>query len=112
MSAADAPFSQRALPPDALNVCQVTDVNCNPRDHPWSYHVYEVAKDFQAVGGPISAGFEQPGGGIQYFLGFRVSELLTLGYLTPLNLTAILPGPGASGKCGKKPVNCVCERPT
>lgn len=61
VSAADAPFAQRALPPDALNICTDTSKICNPKDQPWAYHVYEVMRDFEVVGGPIAPAFEQPG---------------------------------------------------
>lgn len=61
MAAADASFNQRSLPPDALNVCPDPNRPCKPKDHPWSYHVYEVVREFVVMGGPIAPAFEQPG---------------------------------------------------
>lgn len=60
IAAADSPFNQRALPPDALNVCPDPN-DCRPKDHPWNYHIYEVLQDFQVIGGPIAPAFEQDG---------------------------------------------------
>lgn len=114
LGAADAPFSQRSLPPDALNVCKDDTVPCaTTKDHPWQYYVYNVARDFEVIGGPIAPGFGQPGLGIQFYTGRigNVSQLVDLGLLKRLNLNDISLGPGPSGKCGRKPVNCTCKRP-
>jgi len=47
-SAADAPYSQRALPPSNL------DTSPSSPDFPYNYHVYRVIKNLTVVGGPIA----------------------------------------------------------
>ena len=122
VAAADAPFAQLALPPDALNVCKPTDDSqhdplCDPskKEYPWQYHVYEVNHETLSVlGGPIAPGFGQPGGGIQFFLGGRmVSDLVKVGSLKPISLSSVVVSNGAEEKCGVKPLECTCTaRPT
>ncbi|MCJ1236483.1 40S ribosomal protein [Varicellaria rhodocarpa] len=63
VSAADAPYSQRALPPSNL------DTNPSSPDHPYNYYVYEVIKQLDVVGGPIAPWFSQPGLGAQFYTG-------------------------------------------
>ncbi|KAJ2972111.1 hypothetical protein NQ176_g7344 [Zarea fungicola] len=63
VSAASAPFSQRALPPSSLD----TDPN-NP-NFPYGYHLYRVVRPFTVVGGPIAPWFGQPGLGAQFYTG-------------------------------------------
>lgn len=58
VAAADAPFNQRALPPDTLNPS--SDVR-EPQEFPWNYHVYEVQQRLWVMGGPVAPAFEQPG---------------------------------------------------
>ncbi|KAM5344550.1 hypothetical protein ACJ41O_013085 [Fusarium nematophilum] len=77
VSAAAAPYSQRALPPSNL------DTNPNAPEFPNNYHVYEVLKPLPVVGGPIAPWFEQPGLGAQFFTG-GIGNIMTLieqGYL-------------------------------
>jgi len=74
LGAADAPFAQRSLPPDALNTCRLKDLkkdpnSCIPKDHPWNYHVYRVIKPFRAFAGPAAPWFGQPGLGTQFEVG-------------------------------------------
>lgn len=68
MGAADAPFAQRALPPDALHHCPKETEKpkdpakkCNPKEHPYAYHVYRVNMTLRVFGGPVTSWFEQPG---------------------------------------------------
>lgn len=71
ISAADAPYSQRALPPSNLNT------NAQSPDYPYNYHVYRVVKPLTVVGGPIAPWFGQPGLGAQFFIG-NVGNVMTL----------------------------------
>ncbi|KAJ4245026.1 hypothetical protein NW762_014234 [Fusarium torreyae] len=77
ISAAAAPYSQRALPPSNL------DTNPDTPDFPYNYHVYRVIKPLTVVGGPIAPWFGQPGLGAQFFTGDvgNVKALLEQGYL-------------------------------
>ncbi|KAF4973199.1 hypothetical protein FSARC_451 [Fusarium sarcochroum] len=77
ISAAAAPYSQRALPPSNL------DTNPDTPDFPYNYHVYRVVKPLTVVGGPIAPWFGQPGLGAQFFTGEigNVKALLEQGYL-------------------------------
>lgn len=63
ISAAAAPYSQRALPPSNLAT------NPDTPDFPYNYHVYRVIKPLPVVGGPIAPWFGQPGLGAQFFTG-------------------------------------------
>ncbi|KAI6749489.1 hypothetical protein HG530_014903 [Fusarium avenaceum] len=63
ISAASAPYSQRALPPSNLAT------NPDTSDFPYNYHVYRVIKPLTVVGGPIAPWFGQPGLGAQFFTG-------------------------------------------
>ena len=89
MSAADAPYSQRALPPSNL------DTNPSSPDHPYNYYVYEVIKQLDVVGGPIAPWFSQPGLGAQFYTGDtgNIMGLIGMGYLKRLNLSNITIGP-------------------
>ncbi|KAH7159627.1 hypothetical protein B0J13DRAFT_539287 [Dactylonectria estremocensis] len=71
VSAAAAPYSQRALPPSNL------DTNPNAPDFPYNYHVYKVLKPLTVVGGPIAPWFGQPGLGAQFYTG-GIGNILTL----------------------------------
>lgn len=96
ISAADAPYSQRALPPSNL------DTDPNTPDYPYNYHVYQVLKPLPVVGGPIAPWFGQPGLGAQFYTG-GVGNMLNLtrdGYLVELNKTGILVGAQGNGGCG------------
>ena len=125
MGAADAPFAQRALPPDALNVCKpkkvtaseaellAADEQCQPKAYPWGYHVYNVTRQFNVSAGPIAPAFGQPGLGVQFRLpnGTRVRNLTADGTLVPLNLSTLHNGPTETTECGRNPINCDCQRP-
>lgn len=45
------------------------------------YHVYEVVKPVEGLGGKIAPWFNQPGGGIQYKLSNTIQELLDGGFI-------------------------------
>lgn len=60
------PYEKRSLAPG-------TDVK--------PYHVYEVVKPVEAIGGEVAPWFDQPGGGIQYMLRKSIHELLDSGYI-------------------------------
>lgn len=77
ISAAAAPYSQRALPPSNLAT------NPDTPDFPYNYHVYRVIKPLPVVGGPIAPWFGQPGLGAQFFTGElgNVKFLLEQSYL-------------------------------
>lgn len=96
VSAADAPYSQRALPPSNL------DTNPDTPDYPYGYHVYEVVKPLEVEGGPIAPWFGQPGLGAQFWVGAtgNILALLDLGYLVRLNKTELEIGPGRGNRCG------------
>ncbi|MCJ1452568.1 hypothetical protein MMC28_002911 [Mycoblastus sanguinarius] len=96
VSAADAPYSQRALPPSNL------DTPADTPDYPYNYHVYTVAKSFTVLGGPIAPWFGQPGLGAQFYVGAtgNVLSLLNMGILERVNKSRIEPGAGRGGLCG------------
>ncbi|MCJ1338804.1 hypothetical protein MMC09_004093 [Bachmanniomyces sp. S44760] len=96
ISAADAPYSQRALPPSNL------DTNPSAPDYPYNYHIYEVIKDLDVLGGPIAPWFGQPGLGAQFYTGYigNIMTLMSEGYIQKLNKTEIVAGPGRQGACG------------
>ncbi|EFY85044.1 hypothetical protein MAC_08927 [Metarhizium acridum CQMa 102] len=77
VSAADAPFSQRALPPSSLNT------NASAPNFPYNYHLYRVIQSFPVVGGPIAPWFGQPGLGAQFYTGGigNIAYLINQGYL-------------------------------
>lgn len=77
VSAASAPYSQRALPPSSLAT------NPSAPDFPYSYHVYRVLKPLTVVGGPIAPWFGQPGLGAQFYTGGvgNIMALISDGYL-------------------------------
>ncbi len=97
ISAADAPYSQRALPP--LNL----DTPADTPDYPYNYHVYTVMKPFDVLGGPIAPWFGQPGLGAQFYTGYTAKNILTaldMGYLERVNKSEVEPGAGRGGSCG------------
>lgn len=64
IAAADAPFAQRSLPPDSLNVCKDKEICIPvgmPRHYPHAYHLYRVLKPFEVVAGPVAPAFGQFG---------------------------------------------------
>ncbi|KAH6884389.1 hypothetical protein B0T10DRAFT_517733 [Thelonectria olida] len=77
VSAANAPYSQRALPPSNL------DTNPDTPDFPYNYHIYRVVKPLTVVGGPIAPWFGQPGLGAQFYTGDvgNIMKLLADGIL-------------------------------
>ncbi|KAH6984564.1 hypothetical protein BGZ61DRAFT_455988 [Ilyonectria robusta] len=77
ISAAAAPYSQRALPPSNL------DTNQDAPEYPYNYHIYEVLKPLTVVGGPIAPWFGQPGLGAQFYTGGtgNIMALIAAGYL-------------------------------
>ena len=76
ISAALAPYSQRALPPSNL------DTSPDAPDFPNNYHVYLVLKDLTVTGGPIAPWFGQPGYGTQFFTGDpNIMQLIDQGFL-------------------------------
>ena len=95
VSAADAPFDQRSLPPSSLNTAP-------DGLFPYGYHVYIIKKALTVEGGPIAPWFGQPGLGAQFNIGKtgNVLKLIELGYLERLHKKDIKPGPGKGGDCG------------
>ncbi|KAL8834019.1 MAG: hypothetical protein Q9176_007711 [Flavoplaca citrina] len=96
MSAADAPYAQRALPPSNLATPP------NSPEYPYNYRIYTVRKRLDVLGGPIAPWFGQPGLGVQFFTGAigNVRTLIEMGYLGRDNVTAVVPGSGTGGRCG------------
>jgi hypothetical protein len=88
ISAADAPYSQRALPPSNL------DTSPSAPDFPYNYHIYKVLKPLSVVGGPIAPWFGQPGLGAQFYTGGtgNIMALIAAGYLERLNATVLVSG--------------------
>ena len=96
-SSADAPFTQRSLPPSALDTPQ------NDPQIPHNYRVYIVRKNLTVLGGPISPWFGQPGLGTQFYSGEdrNISTLVRDGYLERVNKRSIQVGPGNNTiRCG------------
>lgn len=95
VSAADAPFDQRSLPPNSLN---------SPPDgvYPYNYHIYTVAKSPTVEGGPIAPWFGQLGLGAQFYIGDtgNISKLVELGILIRQHKGDVEPGSGSGGDCG------------
>jgi len=75
MSPAEAPYTQRALPPSNL------DTSPSAPDYPFNYHVYNVSQPFIVLAGPIAPWFGQPGEGVQYFTYGNVMSLISGGFL-------------------------------
>lgn len=96
VSAADAPYSQRALPPNNL------DVPAGSSEYPYNYHIYTVTTSFEVEGGPIAPWFGQPGLGAQFYVGAtgNILTLLQEGYLERVNVSSLVPGAGEGGDCG------------
>ncbi|POR36699.1 hypothetical protein TPAR_03110 [Tolypocladium paradoxum] len=88
VSAANAPYSQRALPPSNL------DTNPSAPDFPYNYHVYRVLKPLTVVGGPVAPWFGQPGLGAQFYTGGvgNIMALIAGGYLQRESTTALIAG--------------------
>ncbi|KAF5715376.1 filamentous hemagglutinin adhesin [Fusarium globosum] len=86
VSAASAPYSQRALPPSNLAT------NPDTPDFPYNYHVYRVIKPLTVVGGPIAPWFGQPGLGAQFFTGEtgNVKFLIEQNYLQKEDPSALV----------------------
>ncbi|KAF4485564.1 filamentous hemagglutinin adhesin [Fusarium agapanthi] len=86
VSAASAPYSQRALPPSNLAT------NPDSKDFPYNYHVYRVIKPLTVVGGPIAPWFGQPGLGAQFFTGEtgNVKFLIEQNYLQKEDPSALV----------------------
>ena len=57
------------------------------RRFPYNYHVYNVTKSFTASSGPIAGWFGQPGQGVQYQLSSRIVDLLSEGFIVPIDLS-------------------------
>ena len=95
VSAADAPYDQRSLPPSSLNTAP-------ENNFPYGYHIYHVMKDFVVEGGPIAPWFGQPGLGAQFYVGGTgtITQLIKMEILKPLNKSEIVPGPGNGRRCG------------
>lgn len=94
ISAADAPYSQRALPPSNL------DTSPSSPDYPYNYHLYQIIQPLTVLGGPIAPWFGQPGLGTQFYTG-SVGNVLTLianGYLARVNTTDLIAG--SEERCG------------
>lgn len=95
VSAADAPFDQRSLPPNSLN---------SPPDglYPYNYHIYTVTRPLTVVGGPIAPWFGQPGLGAQFYIGEtgNILKLIELGILVRQHKGDVEPGSGSGGDCG------------
>ena len=96
VSAADAPYSQRALPPSNL------DTPVGSYDYPHNYHIYNVLKSFEVEGGPIAPWFGQPGLGAQFYVGAtgNILKLIEDGYLERVKKSSVRPGGGKGGDCG------------
>lgn len=96
VSAADAPYAQRALPPSNL------DTPVGSYEYPYNYHVYTVVRSFVVEGGPIAPWFGQPGLGAQFYVGAtgNILALLEAGYLERVKMRDIRPGGGRGGACG------------
>ena len=92
VSAADAPFDQRSLPPESLNIPK--NATRNGADHPWGYHVYNVTREMNVSGGPIAPHFGQPGLGAQFYVGHigNIQYLMDHKYLEPLKISIINKG--------------------
>ena len=92
VSAADAPFDQRSLPPESLNIGK--NATRNGADHPWNYHLYKVIKEMDVSGGPIAPHFGQPGLGAQFYVGHigNIQYLIDQKYLEPLKISIINKG--------------------
>lgn len=97
ISAADAPYDQRSLPPS--NLMTPPDAP----EYPYNYHIYTVLKPLTLLGGPIAPYYGQPGLGTQFFTG-AIGTIMTLieqGYLARENSTRITPGAGGEpSQCG------------
>ncbi|KAL8798226.1 MAG: hypothetical protein Q9182_006851 [Xanthomendoza sp. 2 TL-2023] len=96
ISAADAPYSQRSLPPSNLDNPPET------HDYPYNYHIYNVVKSFEVEGGPIAPWFGQPGLGAQFYVGAtgNILGLLEKGFLERVKKKNVRVGGGRGGSCG------------
>ncbi|KAL3422407.1 hypothetical protein PVAG01_06563 [Phlyctema vagabunda] len=86
VSAAEAPYSQRSLPP--------TNLATSPSapEYPYNYHIYQVLKPFEVVGGPIAPWFGQPGLGAQFYTGAtgNIMKLIDDQYLARVNISVLI----------------------
>ncbi|KAI4176676.1 MAG: hypothetical protein LQ343_000968 [Gyalolechia ehrenbergii] len=96
ISAADAPYAQRALPPSNLDTPPATP------EYPYNYRIYTVLKRLDVLGGPIAPWFGQPGLGTQFYTGAigNVRTLIAQGCLARENITQIVAGAGQGNQCG------------
>ncbi|PQE26097.1 hemagglutination repeat-containing protein [Rutstroemia sp. NJR-2017a BBW] len=94
VSSADAPYSQRSLPPSNLDF--------DPKaGFPYNYHVYRVLKDLPVVGGPIAPWFGQPGLGAQFYVGGlgNIMYLINNTYIERVDSEVLVASKGEQG-CG------------
>ena len=61
LAPAGTPYAERAIPP--------TNLDTYPGNNQFNYYRYEVVKKFPVLAGPVAPWFDQPGGGIQDYLG-------------------------------------------
>jgi hypothetical protein len=79
LGAAGAPYFRQSPPPINLNAM--------PKDpYPFDYHIYEVAKPFVVVAGPIAGAFGQQGLGMRFVLSGSILSLVNGGFLVWSNL--------------------------
>ncbi|MGH3623561.1 MAG: TNT domain-containing protein, partial [Sciscionella sp.] len=69
LAAAGTPFAQRSLPPSHLVA---------------GYHRYQVTEPLPVWRTVSASWFAQPGGGVRYRIGYPVTDLVALGYLTDI----------------------------
>ena len=104
VSAADAPYDQRSLPPSSLTTPKEQPGNSTEDllRYPFGYHVYTVKKPLNVTGGPIAPWFGQPGLGAQFFIGAtgNITQLIEWGFLERLHKRKIHTGAGEGGGCG------------
>ncbi|KAL6718580.1 hypothetical protein ACLMJK_004672 [Lecanora helva] len=98
VSAADAPFDQRSLPPSSRNLAY-DDHNAS---YPYGYHIYTVEKEFVVEAGPIAPWFGQPGLGAQFKVAAtgQVWQLVEWKFLKRVPKKNVKPRLGEGGGCG------------
>jgi hypothetical protein len=69
LAPAGTPFGLRAIPMENLS-----DDERNPNAPPFNYYLYEVAKPFTVLVGPIAPHFGTPGYGLQYFTNITIDK--------------------------------------
>jgi hypothetical protein len=90
LAPAGTPYEDRAIPP--------TNLDTYSASAPFNYHLYRVVKEFSVLSGPVAPWFDQPGGGIQDYLGDTtgpglppgpgIANLVSLGYVEEVPVTA------------------------